>query len=302
MNNPFDPFGNPPKQPEMTLDELARILVKNQVAPPPTPLSLSGQPMVPIPTSGPSPVQVSLLERLRLQLASGQKLLSRPKLVASEVVPLLVRLKQTLLQVFGAKAPIVQSFEALRKLAVASKLSTSELGERISELEEFVRFLEATGGASSLVPCSRSSLAPTTKNVFVIHGKDELNMHRLCGILRNECGVTPVVMSAKPGMSRSLSDKFEKEASTCSFAFALFTLDDIVSVQGGTYGQARPNVIYETGWFIGRLGLKRIVLLLQDGVEMHTDLQGVSRIHFRDDVSEKFLVIQQELRAGKLIP
>jgi predicted nucleotide-binding protein len=73
-----------------------------------------------------------------------------------------------------------------------------------------------------------------------------------------------------------------------------------VSADGGEYQQARPNVIYETGWFIGRLGKTRVVLLLQSGAEMHTDLQGVSRIHFEHDVREKFQEIHRELKAASV--
>jgi len=110
-----------------------------------------------------------------------------------------------------------------------------------------------------------------------------------------------IVMMARPGLSRPLTDKFEDEASKCAFAFALFTADDFVSSETEHYGQARPNVIYETGWFIGRLEKTRATLLLQSGAEMHTDLQGVSRIHFQHDVREKFQEIRRELKAIGLV-
>jgi predicted nucleotide-binding protein len=50
-------------------------------------------------------------------------------------------------------------------------------------------------------------------------------------------------------MSRPLTEKFEDEAQTCSFAFAIFTPDDEVVKPDKPYKQARPNVIYEVGWF-----------------------------------------------------
>jgi predicted nucleotide-binding protein len=123
---------------------------------------------------------------------------------------------------------------------------------------------------------------------------------RLSDLLR-ENNLVPIVMRAQPGMSRVLTDKFEAEASKCSFAFAIFTPDDAVLVGSRQYGQARPNVIYETGWFIGRLGKERVVLLLKHGTEMHTDLQGVSRVQFVEDVSHAYGDIQRELRAAALI-
>jgi predicted nucleotide-binding protein len=108
-------------------------------------------------------------------------------------------------------------------------------------------------------------------------------------------------MLSEPGKGRPLTDKFEEEAQTCSFVFALFTPDDEVFNSAQTYNQARPNVIYETGWFIGRLGRQRVILILKDGAEIHSDLHGVSQVRFLNTVEEKFREIQQELRAAKII-
>jgi predicted nucleotide-binding protein len=106
---------------------------------------------------------------------------------------------------------------------------------------------------------------------------------------------------SKPGMSRPLIEKFEDEAQSCSFAFGLFTPDDEIVNATNRYKQARPNVIYEVGWFIGRLGKHRVTLLLKQGTNIHSDLDGVSRIPFSDNVEDKFLDIQKELKAAKII-
>ena len=84
-----------------------------------------------------------------------------------------------------------------------------------------------------------------------------------------------------------------EHAKTCSFAIALFTADDkVVTGSGAEYLQPRPNVIYETGWFVGRLGKERVLILLQDGTEIYSDFDGVNRIQFRSDVDDKFKKIR----------
>jgi predicted nucleotide-binding protein len=148
---------------------------------------------------------------------------------------------------------------------------------------------------------SITSRTPSTKNVFVIHGHDELNTRRLTQLLQNHFNLNPIAMLSKPGMSRPLIEKFEDEEQTCSFAFGLFTPDDEIINVANRYKQARPNVIYEVGWFIGRLGKHRVVLLLKQGTNIHSDLDGVSRIPFSDNVEDKFLDIQKELKAAKII-
>jgi predicted nucleotide-binding protein len=110
--------------------------------------------------------------------------------------------------------------------------------------------------------------APTaSRTVFLIHGHDELNLLRLRELLRDRWGLDSVVLKERPGKGRTLTEKFEEEAPAASFAMALLSPDDIV--QGATakdpYPQARPNVVFELGWFYGRLGRERVCILIRTG-------------------------------------
>jgi predicted nucleotide-binding protein len=49
------------------------------------------------------------------------------------------------------------------------------------------------------------------------------------------------------------------------------------------------------------LGKERVLILLQEGVKIYSDFDGVNRIQFRDDVRDKFGSIQTELGAAGLI-
>lgn len=75
----------------------------------------------------------------------------------------------------------------------------------------------------------------------------------------------------------------------------------MVTVGGRTIRQARPNVLFEIGWFVGRLGRQRIVVLLDEDAEMHSDFSGVSVIPFRGDVRSAEGAILRELRAAGLV-
>jgi predicted nucleotide-binding protein len=240
----------------------------------------------------------SITDRLKDHIAFGFRLLRENKLTKSSSMSWLARLKALIQPIFDVRTPYMKSLEELRKRCGSAGITEEEFHLVLERVADFQDFLEGTTGVASGSPVSRTSRIPASKNVFIIHGKDELNARRLADYLREDESVIPIVMMARPGMSRPLTDKFEDEASKCVLAFALFTADDLVSSDGDEYQQARPNVIYETGWFIGRLGKTRVVLLLQSDAEMHTDLQGVSRIHFQHDVREKFQDIHRELKAA----
>ncbi len=96
-----------------------------------------------------------------------------------------------------------------------------------------------------------------TRTVFLIHGKDQLNLLKLERLLEKKWKLDVIIMKDKPGKGRTLVEKFEQEAQPATFAIALFSPDDFVQAADADYVQARPNVIFELGYFYGRLGRGR---------------------------------------------
>jgi len=184
--------------------------------------------------------------------------------------------------------------DQLRKQISKTPPSTEDFVSQVEQVEHFLFSLSAPAASGSFVVQSRSSLVPATRDVFVIHGRDETNQLRLEKLIREDFKLTPIVLLDKPGRSAPTIDKFEHHAQTCSYAVALFTADDrVITKRGEEYWQPRPNVIFETGWFIGRLGKERVLILLQEGVKIYSDFDGVNRIQFRDDVGENFERFEQ---------
>src|SRR5437867_621467 len=95
---------------------------------------------------------------------------------------------------------------------------------------------------------------------------------RLSHLLQKRFHLEPITLSSKPGKRRTLIEKFEDEAKFFSFAFVLLTADDLVVTR--KYSQARTNVSFEIGWFYGKIGRSRVVILLQKGTKIHLDWMG----------------------------
>jgi predicted nucleotide-binding protein len=142
----------------------------------------------------------------------------------------------------------------------------------------------------------------TKPSVFIVHGHDELNLRCLNELIRERWRLPVRVLSREPGKGRTLIEKFEEEAATAAFAFVLVTPDDSVTTASGGYAQARPNVVFELGWFYGRLSRKNVCLLFKAGTQIHSDLDGISRIEFEKTVMEKLDEIERELVAAGLLP
>jgi predicted nucleotide-binding protein len=141
------------------------------------------------------------------------------------------------------------------------------------------------------------------ENVFVIHGRDEAKWRELKDIIQTEFRMNPIVLDQQPDAGcKTVIEKFEHYAQTCSYAIAVFTPDDEVSAGSETYLQARPNVIYELGWFCGRLGRGNVMLLLKEGTSMFSDFGGIIQKRFSKNVSEKLVEIRKDLVAAGVLP
>jgi predicted nucleotide-binding protein len=247
------------------------------------------------------PPPLPILDKLRKIHSRGLEILKNPKFQIGVAIKWLEVLNGILIPLYGRSQPIM---EISRKKVLSARKNgiQREIFEmEVANLKGLINQLEYSAGAGLLNAFSIPSLPPSGKNVFIIHGHDEPNTPRLTLLLQNHFHVDPIIMGTEPGMSRTLIKKFEDTASICTFAFAIVTPDDEIVSPKGNYHQARPNVIFELGWFVGRLGKHRVIILLKEGAQIHSDFDGVSRIQFRDNVEEKFLEIQGELSVCGLI-
>jgi len=291
-----DPFSNYPEPPDWLLPKFT------PPAPSPGDALIRAMQGTTPPSYSTQTPEKSPAVKLHDCVTSGRKLLETNKAAKDAILQWVRRVRFALFSMFGKDTAIVKDLDVLVKETQSKGLSRDQFAQRLADVESLVDYLNRLGGYPLACPVSQTSRAPSTKDVFIIHGHDELNTRRLLQLLHGHFGLNPVAMLAKPGMSRPLTDKFEDEARTCSFAFALFTPDDEVVKPNVSYNQARPNVIYEVGWFIGRLGRERVTLILKAVTKIHSDLDGVSQIRFGENVEDKFLEIQNELKAAKLIP
>jgi predicted nucleotide-binding protein len=120
--------------------------------------------------------------------------------------------------------------------------------------------------------------------------------------LKSEFKLNPIVLVEQPDAGcKTVVEKFEYYAQTCNYAIAVFTPDDEVTSGAETYLQARPNVIYELGWFCGGLGRSSVMLLLKEGTSLFSDFGGILQKRFTQNISEKVIEIKRDLVASGII-
>jgi predicted nucleotide-binding protein len=98
---------------------------------------------------------------------------------------------------------------------------------------------------------------------------------------------------------RNLLTKFQEEAEGASFAVILMTPDDDGGLAGGPQQKrARQNVVFELGFFIGKLGTPHVAALIVPGVEKPSDFDGICWIEFGPGTNWKNELARELKEAG----
>ena len=169
------------------------------------------------------------------------------------------------------------------------------INSMIDEIKEYWEDEERTSApAISEVEESRRQ---TTNRVFVAHGRDEGSKEAMARLLER-LELKPIILAEIPGQSQTIIEKFESN-SDVGFAVALLTPDDTASLQGEDEQnpRARQNVIFELGFFIGKLGRDRVCVLTKGEPEIPSNYAGGEYIPLDEHGGWK-LGLFKELRAA----
>ena len=143
--------------------------------------------------------------------------------------------------------------------------------------------IRRTGEIVSPTPRVTSNMGWTVQSrslsstkVFVVHGHAP-GLRAEVARLIERLGPEPAILSEQPNAGATLIEKLLANADV-SFAIVLATADDVGSrKQRGSATQYRPrqDVVFELGFFVGRLGRDRVALLVESGLEVFSDFHGV---------------------------
>lgn len=140
-----------------------------------------------------------------------------------------------------------------------------------------------TLGSEPAIAADRSELGEG--QIFVVHGHDHARLHELVRLLERTTERNVVVLREQPNRGRTIIEKFEDYAAATSFAVVLLTADDLgrARTEDEDRGRARQNVVFESGFFVAKLGRGRVAMMHDPGVELPSDLAGILYIPLDGD-------------------
>lgn len=188
----------------------------------------------------------------------------------------------------GTGSPLLGQFQKIRYSPQVWSSGMDTSGYRPAGVKKGIAVLDAAKSELSLraelEEVVRSDESPAEKaaagehgRVFLVHGHDDARKYELSGVIHALTGSKAVILHEQPSGGRSILEKLEAYAATTAFAVALLTADDVgrAKAEQSDTPRARQSVVFEAGYFAGRLGRARVVLLYEAGVEIPSDLAGI---------------------------
>jgi predicted nucleotide-binding protein len=119
------------------------------------------------------------------------------------------------------------------------------------------------------------------KYVFLVHGHDEGLKQSVARFLES-LDLNPIILHEKANHGQTIIEKFEKY-SNVNYAIVLMSPDDVgysISNRENLNHRARQNVIFELGYFYGKIGRNKVCAIVKDNIESPSDNDGILYIPF----------------------
>ena len=173
------------------------------------------------------------------------------------------------------------------------------------KMDNQIKDLEGIHDELELIPeqHSHSSNQDTEigNKVFIVHGRD-INAAETIARAVHNLGLEADILHEKPNEGRTIIEKLEGTAKNASYAIILFTPDDVGALKEQadkeSNPRARQNVIFELGYFIGKLGRKQVCCIYQGEVELPSDIDGLLYVLMDNHGAWKHRLAQEMESAG----
>jgi predicted nucleotide-binding protein len=209
--------------------------------------------------------------------------------------------------------PIIQKIRQRDQLdrSPYSFLKSSPKWRAIDEPEDVTdKYINAAPGSKKrpqMVEKVISEENVDNSKVFVVHGHDTELKNDVELFLRS-INLEPVVLHRELDEGLTIIEKFEKH-SNVNYAIILLTPDDIgfpvseadkKEEERAIEFRARQNVIFEFGYFVGKLTRKNVCCIYKSEVQLPSDLDGLIYKKVNKTVEEVGMFLMKELKNAGL--
>lgn len=199
------------------------------------------------------------------------------------------RFRHQLTKIYGKESDELRSFPLLL-ISVAPDQIRTELQWRAAQGKRIV---------DSIRSLPESAQTPLLgKRIFIGHGRSPV-WRELKDFVSDRLKLPWDEFNREPVAGYATSERLHAMMDQAAFAFLIMTAEE--EHADGTV-HARMNVVHEVGLFQGKLGLRKAIVLLEDGCSEFSNIVGLSQIRFpRGDIAARFEEIRRVLEREGLV-
>lgn len=138
--------------------------------------------------------------------------------------------------------------------------------------------------------------------IFIVHGHDNSAKNELARFIER-IGLKAIILHEQANGGNTIIEKIEEYANTVGFAIILYTACDKGKSKkdDDLKDRARQNVVFEHGYFVGKLGRNRVIALNKENIETPSDINGVIYIPMDSNEGWQTKILQELIKAGYTI-
>lgn len=191
----------------------------------------------------------------------------------SRIIPHLIR-------IYGADHPVP------KKLEQYFDDSDVDLQRRVDATKEFIRVIESF----------ETDIDQIKKDlIFIGHGKSA-TWHELRDFIESRLGLPWEAFDRDRLVGLNISEQMQKILNRSAFAFIVLTGSDCQQ-----NGSVCDYIIHEIGLCQGRLGLNKVIILIESGVDFPSWLLDSTIVFKKNNISAKFEDVRRILEREKRI-
>lgn len=237
----------------------------------------------------PTEPEISSLDRLRQRVEVGQRHANQHDVKLGMLRMWVASVRSPLKQVFGENSPVLNAWPT-HTIQVPDNLVREAFGELANRVTTLIE---------SVTDSAQNALVPHSGNrVFIGHGRSPL-WRELKDFLEGRLSLPWDEFNRESTAGVATTERLTQMLESATFALLIMTAED---EHADATLHARENVVHEVGLFQGRLGMRRAIILREEGCQVFSNLHGLTYIGFpRGNISATFEQIRLVLERERII-
>ena len=231
--------------------------------------------------------ETGAVSRLQARHDRGSELAHTPSLSHGQIRMWTASVREPIRQIYGHDSPVLEDWPPASGPPLQGD-PKALIGAKLRRLESLI---------STLHRSEQTRVTPGSR-IFIGHGRSPV-WRELKDFLSDRLTLSWEEFNRESTAGIATTEHLNDMLRTAAFAFLIMTAED---EHADETLHARENVIHEVGLFQGKLGLRRAIILMEEGCSTFSNIHGLTYISFpRGRIGAAFEDVRRVLERERIV-